>query len=66
MKNYIIYSTKMQGWLNANGVYTSEIKDAKQFTRNEALAKTNIQFNTRDKSFGYLPINTVDLMDIYA
>lgn len=35
---YYLASLKLSGWLSRTSQYTTDIKEAKQFTRDEALA----------------------------
>lgn len=34
---YLLYSVRSQGWLTTNATYSSDVKDAKEFSREDAL-----------------------------
>jgi hypothetical protein len=38
MDIYYLASLKLSGWMSKTGQYTTDIKDAREFTRAEALA----------------------------
>lgn len=52
---YILYSTRMQGWLTQSSTYSSEHSFAKQFMLNEALEMC-ARHRIGDGVFGLLPI----------
>lgn len=56
---YLLYSPRSQGWLTKSSTYSSDISEAKTFSRNEALLMVKRQ---RDKAgYNLLPIRQEDI-----
>jgi len=57
---YLLWSGKLQGWFTSTGTYSTDQEEARQFTRDEALAMA-----TRHKVQGgytLLPVRLEDLV----
>lgn len=62
-KEFVLYSTKMQGWVTAAGVYSSDYKQAKRYNGFEATFFIQNHFDDREKIFGVVPVRWQDLID---
>lgn len=58
---YIIWSTQLQGWLTQTATYSSDTRDAKRFTRDEAIANCAAHRDMMTGGFGWLPLYLNDL-----
>jgi hypothetical protein len=61
---YYLWSAAMQGWALHGGGYGTELKDAKQFPKHDALARCILHFRKSEDLYGLLPISTGDLAEI--
>lgn len=59
---YVLWSAKLGGWMSRSATYTSELDDAKRFTKDEAFELCRTQHNKNN--FGLLPVHTQDLADL--
>lgn len=59
---YLIYSVKMNGWITAAGIYTSEVKDAKRFSRADAIRSCRVHYS--GGNFGWVPVYENDLKHV--
>jgi len=63
-EHYLIFSIRSQAWFSANGGYDTELKNAKRFTREEAI---NICANISFGTLGGLPVPvemTREILDV--
>lgn len=58
---YILWSAAMQGWATNAGTYGTELKDAKRFTRHDALARCILHFRKQEDAIGLLPVRSDDV-----
>lgn len=58
---YYLWSAAMQGWALHGGGYGSELKDAKQFPKSDALARCILHYRRQDESLGLIPVNAGDV-----
>jgi hypothetical protein len=63
-KPYYVWSTTMAGWASNSGPYTSELTDAKVFSRAEAEARCILHYRQNDGQFGLIPVSVDDIMHI--
>lgn len=56
---YYVYSIKMQGWWGVGSNYTSDLKQAKQLTRDDALAMCKLHKST--DGFSLIPVAILDV-----
>jgi hypothetical protein len=57
---YFLYSPRGQGWFTKSSTYSSSLSDAKQFTREEALAMR--RKHTTDAGHNMLPVRQMDML----
>lgn len=58
---YVIWSGSMNGWLTPTATYSSDLADAKRFTRDAAIAACKTHLDKRERAFGWLPVYVLDL-----
>lgn len=61
---YYLWSAAMQGWALHGGGYGTELKDAKQFPKHDAIARCILHLRKSEEQFGLLPIAISDLAEI--
>lgn len=57
---YYLYSPRGQGWFTKSSTYSSDIKSAKEFTREEALAMR--VKHTTETGHNMLPVRKEDMV----
>lgn len=63
-QSYYIWSAAMQGWALHSGGYGSELKEAKTFSRHDALARCILHFRKSDMLLGLIPVAVDDMLFI--
>jgi hypothetical protein len=56
---YYLYSPRGLGWFTRSSTYSSDLSQAKEFTRDEALAMR--KRHTTDAGHNMLPVRKVDM-----
>lgn len=51
----------MQGWLSSSGNYVSQLKEARKFSREEAIEYCKLHYNNGFAEFGLFPVALNDL-----
>lgn len=59
---YILYSTRLNAYIGNSGTGTSEWKDARIFSHEEAM-KRCVRARQHDGTFDLLPISLLDIME---
>jgi len=54
---YILWSTRSAGWFTSSGQYSSEQKNAQQFTYDKALDMCKVHYRNGLSEFGLIPVN---------
>lgn len=57
---YFLYSPRGQGWFTNSSTYSSDIKDAREFSRREALEMR--RKHTTDAGHNMLPVRKEDML----
>lgn len=61
---FVLWSTKMSGWLSTHGTYTSELKQARRYNEPDAITLCSRHYESDDESYGMIPVSCQMLMDI--
>jgi len=63
---YFLYSARSSGWMTTSGIYSSEIKDAKEFSQAEALKLCKLHYKNGMSEFGLIPVSFSDIKAIQS
>ena len=59
---YLLYSPRMQGWFTKMSTYSSDLKDARPFDRDEAIAMCKKQKS--QGGYNMIPVRQEDMEEI--
>ena len=59
---YYLWSTSLHGWFSRSSTYTTDFTEAKQYSREDALAM--VQKFKKEAGYGLLPIADADLTGV--
>lgn len=54
----------MAGWATNAGTYSSELTDAKEFPRHQAIARCILHIRRAENAIGLIPVSTADVNEI--
>lgn len=57
---YLLYSPRSGGWLTKSSTYSTDIKDAREFNRDEAIAMR--RKHATDGGYNLLPVRQEDML----
>lgn len=58
---YVIWSTPLHGWVTRTATYSSDLEDAKRFSRDEAIKACQGHLDRQSRGFGWIPVYVNDL-----
>lgn len=61
---YVLWSGRLTGWLSNGGTYVNLVKDARKFSRTEAMEYCEIHYRNGYAEYGLLPVSLSDLLEI--
>ena len=53
---FVLWSSRLNGWATDSGNYISDFRLARKFTREEAIKRAKLQYQTRTEEFGIVPV----------
>lgn len=59
--DYLLYSPRGQGWFTKTSTYSTDLKEAKVFTRDEAIAMR--RKHRTDAGHNMIPVRQADMLD---
>lgn len=65
MIDYILWNARVGGWLTQSSTYSSQLGEAKTFTRDDALAIVKAHLDAQ-RGIGLIPVVKADVDEVQA